>query len=177
MYLALDTETTGLTNLCNVLTVYFIILDENLNEIKTLDLKIKHDKYHVYTKALEINKINLVEHDKTAISKEDAIIKMKEFFGSVIYDVIGHNVKFDITILKSNGMDINTHIKTGYIDTFNICRKLKQQQKLNEKQSLSLGKLCYYFGVGPVSCENLHTSEHDTRLSVELFKHLKEFVL
>ena len=66
-YLAFDCETTGLTSYCNILTAYFIILDNNLNKIDDLDLKIKHDFYTVYTKALEINKIDLLKHDKEGI--------------------------------------------------------------------------------------------------------------
>ena len=76
MYLAFDVETTGLETHCNVLTAYFIILDSNYNQIDSLDLKIKYPYYTIYTKALEINKIDILEHDflasvlKTVSTKE-----------------------------------------------------------------------------------------------------------
>ena len=71
-YLAFDCETTGLLPNCNVLTVYFVILDDKLNILDELDLKIKHDFYVVFTKALEVNNINILEHDKIKISKKNA---------------------------------------------------------------------------------------------------------
>lgn len=178
MYLAIDTETTGLTNLCNVLTAYFIVLDENLNEIKHLDLKIKHCSYHVYTKALEVNKIDLIEHDKVSTPKKEAILKLEEFLSGVEerYIPIGHNVEFDINMLEDNGMDIHKYIKSPYIDTYVICKKLKHEKKINDKQSLALGKISYFFGVN-IDCKKLHTSEYDVRLSIELFKYIKNYIL
>ena len=44
-YIVFDCETTGLDNDCNLLTAFFVILDENLNKIDTLGLHIKHIYY------------------------------------------------------------------------------------------------------------------------------------
>ena len=52
VYLAFDCETTGLLSTCNILTSYFVILDDNLNILDELDLKIKHDYYIIFTKSL-----------------------------------------------------------------------------------------------------------------------------
>ena len=47
MYLAVDTETTGLSSNCQVLTAYFIILDDKFEEIDT-DEKANFRKFDRY---------------------------------------------------------------------------------------------------------------------------------
>jgi oligoribonuclease (3'-5' exoribonuclease) len=80
MYLAFDCETTGLDhNIHNLLTAYFIVLDDNLNIIDTFDLKLKHKVYNITVKALEINKIDIIKHNLESISIIDAKSQFKEF--------------------------------------------------------------------------------------------------
>lgn len=180
-YLAFDCETTGLLPNCNVLTVYFVILDEKLNILDELDLKIKHDYYLVFTKALEINKINLFEHDKIAISKIEARSQIIKFFKKYEnkYQIIGHNIKFDIDMLINNKIlmanEINTYFDTCYLDTYKIAQLLKSKKKINKCQSLSLSKLCYYFDINnEFSDNNFHNCKYDTLSTIELFKKLIE---
>jgi DNA polymerase III alpha subunit (gram-positive type) len=130
-YLAFDTETTGLYDSCNVLTAFFIILDEDLNEIDSLDLKIKYPFYTIYTKAMEINKINLLEHEKDAVSKADAINMLELFLTKnkkqEKFHIMGHNICFDKRMLISNGIFteniINNYISENQLDTLIIARK------------------------------------------------------
>jgi DNA polymerase III epsilon subunit-like protein len=180
-YLAFDCETTGLLPNCNVLTVYFVILDDKLNILDELDLKIKHDFYVVFTKALEVNHINLLEHDKIAISKIEARSQIIKFFKKYEnkYQIIGHNIKFDIDMLINNKIlmanEINTYFHTGYLDTYKITQLLKSKKKINKCQSLSLSKLCYYFDINNESSDNnFHNCKYDTLSTIELFKKLIE---
>ena len=56
MYLAFDTETTGIDfKKNNLLTACFIVLDKDLVELDRLNLSIKHTDYTVTIKAIEIN--------------------------------------------------------------------------------------------------------------------------
>lgn len=183
MYLAFDTETTGLTEDCNVLTVYFVILDNNLKEIASLDLKIKHAFYKVYTKALEINKIDLIEHDKTAISIEDAMTTLYLFLESHYngaYIPLGHNILYDIKMLKLNNIlsqelyDI--YFSSKYVDTLVISRFLKSCKLIPNKQSLSLSKICYYFDINIDSELSAHNSEYDTKMTILLFEKLQNII-
>lgn len=199
-YLAFDCETTGLLPNCNILTAYFVILDNNLNILDELDLKIKHDYYLVFTKALEINNINLLEHDKIAISVIEArsqLIKFLKKYDTINtdashnknkYQIIGHNIKFDIDMLISNKMlnlnEINLYFQTNcYLDTYKIAQLLKSQKKINKCQSLSLSKLCYYFNIDTDKSinesnnddeNNFHNCKYDTLCTINLFKKLIE---
>lgn len=185
-YLAFDCETTGLTSKCNILTAYFIILNNNLEKIDELDLKIKHEYYNVYIKALEINKIDLINHDKTAIPillANDMLIRFLEKYYNDKFILIGHNISFDINMILSNKLisiqDFNKYFITEYyLDTFLICKQLKKEKKLNNCQSLSLNKLCHYFNINPsilnINNKMFHNSKYDTLCTIELYKIIKD---
>lgn len=180
-YLSFDCETTGLLPKCNVLTTYFAILDENLNIIDELDIKIKHDYYIVFTKALEINKIDLIQHEQNSISIIEANSQILKFLKKyeTQYRIIGHNIKFDIDMLLSNkllSIDIIKLYfdKDFYLDTYKIAQLLKSKKKINKCQSLSLSKLCYYFDININLEENFHNCKYDTQCTIELFKKLIE---
>ena len=178
MYLAFDTETTGLFDNCNVLTAYFIILDKDLNELDSLDLKIKYNFYTIYTKAMEINKIDLIEHDKIALTKEEAINKLELFLNKnkthEKFSIMGHNVVFDLKMLKSNGIFtdelIETYILEDCVDTLILARKLKKEKRISQYQSLSLNKICNYYDISLDSNDKFHNAEYDIRMTVELYK-------
>lgn len=173
MYLAFDTETSGLHSDAQVLTAYFIILDSNFNEIDSLDLKIKYPIYSIQLKAFEINKIDLITHDKEAIISLDAKIKLKNFLlkhKKNKYIPLGHNVKFDLDKMKS--FDIYDHVSSIFnLDTMQIGRFLKSSNKLPFNQSLSLKNLTEYFGIKPKG--ELHNAECDIRLTIDLFKYMR----
>ena len=79
-YIAFDTETSGLDPLkCNLLTVSFIILDNELNKLDTLNISLKHQNYFVNPDALEVNKIDILKHHNHSIDIIDARIKLFEF--------------------------------------------------------------------------------------------------
>lgn len=178
-YLAFDTETTGLSEKCNVLTAYFIILDKDLNEIDTLDLYIKHEDYYIQKRAMEINKINLEEHEKIADNVTDATNKIENFIRAncdteqqVRFVPLGHNVSYDLKMSRSNKLFssyVEKRLSEHSLDTITIGKELKSLGLIPAKQSLSLGKLTQYLGV-TTECEKLHNAEYDIRLTIELLK-------
>jgi DNA polymerase III epsilon subunit-like protein len=177
-YLVFDCETTGLLPSCNVLTAYFIILDNELNIIDELDLQIKHDFYIIFPKALEINQINILDHDKHGISKLEANNKIINFLKKydTNYKVIGHNIKFDINMLKSNNLindeDINKYFNEQYLDTYELAKKLKFKNKISRFQSLSLNKLCNFLDIECKLDINFHNAKYDSYMTIELYKKL-----
>jgi hypothetical protein len=190
MYLAFDVETTGLYDNCNVLTGYFIILDSNFNEIDYLDLKIKYPFYIIYPKALEVNQINILEHDKdkNTIYKELAIIKLNHFLEknktNIKYKIMGHNIQFDLKMLINNDLlnkeSIDKYLDLSIqVDTLNYAKELKIKKKIPRNQSLSLSKLCYFYNLN-INKENkdtkeeFHNAEYDIKLTILLYKKLKE---
>lgn len=181
-YLALDTETTGLDKKCNVLTCSFILLDYKLLKIDSLNIAIRHDRYIVYPRAMEINGIDLVKHDKVGISLEEARDKITSFIDSncdnenkniTIYP-LGHNVCYDMKMLYSNGLISSSVEKLldSEIDTLKIARGFVKSGLIPKEQSLRLNNLSIFLGV-EVEEDLYHTSEYDTILAIEVFKKLK----
>ena len=167
--------------------IYNLILDNNLNRIDVLDLKIKYKYYTVYTKALEINKINLIDHnnDPNSLYNELAMIKLSSFLeknkDENKYKILGHNVQFDLKMLIKNNIintdSINTYLNIDELeDTLTLAKKLKQLKLIPLKQSLSLSKICYYFELNEnlIDSVNFHNAEYDIKLTVLLYKKLKE---
>jgi inhibitor of KinA sporulation pathway (predicted exonuclease) len=174
MYLAFDTETSGIHADAQVLTAYFIILDSNFNEIDSLDLKIKYPVYSIQLKAFQVNNIDLIKHEQEALISLDAKIKLKNFLlkhKKNKYIPLGHNVKFDLDKMKSFG--IYDHVSSTFnLDTMQIAQFLKSSNKLPFNQSLSLKNLTEYYGLKPTG--ELHNAECDIRLTIELFKHIQK---
>lgn len=180
MYLAFDCETTGLLPKCNILTAYFVILDNKLNILDELHLMIRHNYYIVFTKALEVNKIDLIEHDKIALPLTNATQNLITFLNkyNTKYKIIGHNIQFDIDMIINNKLispdNLKTYFDTDYyFDTYKIAKLLKSKNKINKCQSLSLSKLCYYFDINSNN-DKFHDSKYDTLCTIELFKKLIE---
>jgi DNA polymerase III epsilon subunit-like protein len=182
-YLAVDTETTGLSEKCNVLTSYFVILDKDLVEIDTLDLYIKHDEYYIQRKAMEINKINLKEHEKIADTVETSKQKIEDFIRSncdsekeITFIPFGHNVSYDLKMIRSNNLFTNyveNKLTKEYLDTIDVGKELKKEKLIPYKQSLSLGKICSFLDIKSESTL-LHNAEYDIRLTIDLFKKFKD---
>ena len=65
-YLAFDTETGGLISGVALLTSHFLVLDNDLKVLDELELTTKPNNGHyvIAPEALEVNKINLIEHHK-----------------------------------------------------------------------------------------------------------------
>ena len=79
-YICFDCETTGLDpKVNNLLTVCFIVLDTNLIELDRLNLSVKHKKYTVNPKAMEINKIDLKLHNDSSMSIDESKLKLITF--------------------------------------------------------------------------------------------------
>jgi len=181
VYLAFDTETTGLDpTKHNVLTAYFVLLDESLNKIDSLALSIRRGEYVVSAKALEINKIDLVEHNKISASLFESRKKFEDFI-SPYNDLIciGHNVQFDIDFILSNKILSRELYKKHFniekkVDTLLILRKIKNDRKLPSEQSLSLSKITDFLNIKLVGNENFHTAEYDILITIELLKYIKE---
>lgn len=187
-YICFDTETCGL-NSCvnNLLTACFIILDKNLNEIDRLNLSIKYDQYNVNIKALEINKIDLIQHhnDINTVDIHTAqkhliyfLEKNKNEYNHPLIPIF-HNGNFDINFIHNSYLlpkeIYNNYISYYCIDTLMITQFLKLHKKIPNKQNISLIQLSNYFNI--TKDPNLqHTSEYDAEITIQLLKeYLKLF--
>jgi DNA polymerase III epsilon subunit-like protein len=104
-YIAFDCETGGKTVETSLLTVYFGILDEDFNLIDELYLYLKPNNgapFVVEGEGLGVNRINLTEHEKIAITLSEggqqlvALLRKHNPDYENKLTPIGHNVSFDL---------------------------------------------------------------------------------
>ncbi len=175
-YIATDTETGGIGPEFSLLTAYFAVLDENFNFISDLDLKLKHDVYHITPEAMAINKIDLIEHDKVAIHKSEAGQLLRNFLiensnkGEVKLIPLGHGIAFDVNVIW-NGLlgraQFETYCSYRRLCTAVIAQYLKDMKVIPDNVSGSLSSLAEYYGL---STAHVHDAKFDTMLSVDIYR-------
>jgi len=195
MYLAFDTETTGIDAVKNnLLTACFIVLDDNLVEIDSLNLNIKYNEYNISVRAMEINKIDLIKHHNSRNSVDlktarsmllDFLRKNKKAhsnsslsYGYNLFTPIGHNVSFDINFIKGCGLlseyEYNSYISFNCVDTICIAQFLKLTGEIPKTQSISLVNLCSYYNIkSEGNTESYHTAEYDIVMTLHLLRKFK----
>lgn len=184
-YLALDVESGGLDhNVTSVLEYYFIVLDENFNELANLHLLTKPDDgiYALNAKAMEVNRINLIEHDKVAVFEREAKTKLYQFLDSntnhgehkLVW--VGHNVGFDRDAVYAklcSRTTLDKFCKYYTLDTGTVSQFLRFANLLPLDVTSSLGALIEHFGVQGV---NSHKAEDDIRVTIEVLKAMSDRV-
>lgn len=103
-FMLVDTETTGFDEKKHQILQIGMLIIDNGEVIDTLEIKIKHKEYLVSPGAMKANKINLVEHDESAIDTKRAAEYILEFLrknkAEERYITVGQNVNFDIRFLE-----------------------------------------------------------------------------
>ena len=139
-YLHLDCEMGGLELQHSLLTAYFLITDDKFNKLDELYLRVKSDdgNYFISADGMEINKIDIVQHNKIAISYKQARPILYGFLhqhgiGEKLIP-IGQGIRFDLGFiwqyLISREM-WETFVSYRYID---ICSIYKFLQIFARKQ-------------------------------------------
>jgi len=182
--LAYDTETGGLeAGKHSLLTAYFCVIDPKTYEmIDEIDLKVKPDdgKYNVTPKAIEINGIDLEEHDKVAMTYTEANKVLKAFLVKNKikgkrnhYISLGQNVGFDMNFLKASILseaEFKSHgIYHGTLDTKSIVDFLKIIGIFPPTMRTSLGDIIDHLGLPK---RNAHEAKDDVLMTVDAFKGL-----
>lgn len=183
-YITLDTETGGVTIDTSLLTVYFGILDKDMNLIDSLSLAIKPNEnkpYVVTGQGLGVNKINLVEHDKIAITQSEAGGKLFTFLkkhsnnGKVKLIPIGHNVNFDILHIYEHLLSKphwDSFVSYRKLDTGMAAQLFKYFGIIPDDKSGSLEYLAERYGID--FGNRAHTADGDALMCVEILKKMKE---
>ncbi len=177
-YFLFDTETGGLKKDMSLLTLYGYILDENLNVLDFIDLKIKPDDgiYNISAQALEINKIVLTEHDKVAITLTEA----KNQFANFVWrwalnnklTPVGHNVRFDVKFVKTHLLEEwDRYFDRRHLDTASIGKFLSLSGKLSKLNQYSLTELATAFEIS-FDTEKRHDAQVDAELTLKLLKNM-----
>src|SRR6185369_4630353 len=135
-YLAFDVEAGGVTDDHSLLSAYFVVIDEDLKKVYgELDLLVKPDNgnYVITPQALEVNKINLIEHDKVAITESKAGQLLYNFLkthapdGTTKLTPLGHNIAFDVQFIKKHLLNkaFNQYVSYRMLDTSSIIQFFK----------------------------------------------------
>jgi hypothetical protein len=160
------------------------ILDDNFKIIQSLDLKIKPDPIngrtvysHIEVEALAVNKIDLIDHDKVAITyKQSKTIVYKWL--EEMYSLYGHLTPFGNMVQGDVDKICECLISRGAWDNFcdrrvielsGIGKTLQLMGKIPETQSLSLSKISKYFEM-QVDDNLLHTAKYDVEVGAFVLK-------
>jgi len=189
-YIALDLETGGIGLPCSLLTGYFAIVNPNLMVAAECSLTIKPDDgiYHVQAKGMEVNGIDIVKHDATAMPLKEASTWLYNFLNSAYSEFLksnkqkfiplGHGVRQDIEFMIASKLisrgTWEQFVSHRSLDTSSSARFLQACGLLPSDLSGSLVSLADYFGV--VREGAAHDARVDTLASIEVLRHLMEVV-
>lgn len=177
----IDTETGGLDpQNHSLLSVAFVVTDENMEVTDSYEWFIKHKTYSVTAGALAINGISILEHDRNAQEQKEVISEMKEFLKKHFNDdkphIGGHNVKFDLdfmnTFLYKNKEYMYKWFSHRTVDTCVLLRSIYELGAL-DKEVFSLQDAIKHFGIDTADGE-AHVALYDTLATVKLFKKIGE---
>lgn len=159
-FILVDTETTGFDEKKNQILEVGILVIKDLRVIDEFEVKIKHREYTVTAKALEANKIDIIEHEKEAFWEKEAAEKILEFLNSHKsendegYIVIGQNVQFDIKFLE---------------EMFLRSYKIKEYRQAVSYRSLDLMQLAMVKNIeGKISLEKQDLDSILNELDIEI---------
>ena len=181
-FIAFDIESGGVSSKTSLLTVDFIILDDQLNILDELALKLKandNEPYVIEPNGLEINKINIIEHDKTAITYGEGgqlLVKLLKRYSLPKTKLVplGHNVAFDIRGITTHLLGDKTWnqwVSYKIQDTQIVARFLQIKGLLPKDMSISLSSLQKHFNI--VGLQGVaHESRYDTIATIEVYKRL-----
>jgi DNA polymerase-3 subunit epsilon/ribonuclease T len=154
--LVIDTETTGLYPKINkTLTVGLLYTDIEKDFLKIINSKhilVKHENYNVDPEALIVNKINLNEHHKIALSSHKACKKINNFIEKNNLQkttLLGHNINFDIRFLQElfkQGDSISL-LPKEYTDTMHLWDYMKRKNLISFQLRNNLQTLAEFFNV------------------------------
>lgn len=159
-FILVDTETTGFDEKKNQILEIGILVIKDLRVIDEFEVKIKHREYTVSAKAMQANKIDIIEHEKEAVFEKEAAEKILEFLNKHKgendegYIVIGQNVQFDIKFLEE--MFLKTY-------------KIKEYRQVVSYRSLDIMQLAMIKNIeGKISLEKQDLDSILKELNIEI---------
>lgn len=184
--IAFDTETGGLDPKdASLLTAYFEVVDNNLNTIDSLFLHVKPDNglFKSNPQAMAVNKINLEDHGKAAITYSEAKTKLRAFiskhggkYESALIP-LAHNIDFDLGFVNTHLLDKRTwenYVSYRKLDTANIANFLKLSGLLPEVSKFALGTIAKAINVE--YDERAHTADYDVKVMLNVLREFKNRV-
>ena len=91
-FILVDTETTGIDEKKHQILEVGILVIKDLKVVGEFEVKIKHNEYTITSKAMQANKINILEHEKDAFFENEATEKILKFLnkykGKLMKDIL-----------------------------------------------------------------------------------------
>lgn len=180
LYLPLDCESGGFPEGVALLSTHMAICDVNFNIIDELELFTKPNDGHylVSAEALSVNKINLIEHDKIAITYSEAGQRLRNWLwkytdnGKNKPQPVGKNVGGDVKWITDNLLGVKTwnmFVSYRHYDITSIITYLKRKGRLPQDAPESLSGIAKYLGVEA----EWHTARGDNLAGIEVVKKLE----
>lgn len=181
-YFLFDTETGGVRKEMSLLTLYGYILDESLNVLDTIDLKIKPDDgiYRLNAAGLEMNRINIVEHDKVAKPVSEVRTLFKNYICGWSLNQkltpIGHNVRFDVKFAKTHLLeDWDRYFDRRHIDTASVGKFLALTGFVPKLNTYSLSEMALAMMID-VDESKRHEANYDADLTLKVLQNMTNLV-
>lgn len=174
----IDTETGG-TNpeKHSLLSVGLVAWNQQDGIFDAQEVYIKSNIYSFTREAQRINKFNLEQHNKLAVSAKTAVEAIRSF---AIYNakkrtgiqIAGHNIQFDVAFLKKLFEEQNRSFSRLFshrmIDTFSILKFLEDAGKIKLDQLSSAGAFNHY----GIKVHGRHSALGDAIATAELYEAL-----
>lgn len=105
-FLLIDLETTGFDEKKHQILEIGMLIIREMEVVADIKVSVKHKEYMITTSAMNANKINILEHEKNALTIEDAGVTVINFLKEhkkteKAFIVIGQNIDFDLKFLES----------------------------------------------------------------------------
>lgn len=178
LYFFQDFETGGYAG-TSILSFYGCVTDDKFNVLKEehFNLRPEDGIYRVEAQALDVNKIDIVKHWQTGISKGVAVQKIHHLihdgvlWGDSKLFVAGHNVHFDMRHLEAliGEQKIREYLHRHQLDTGALAVALKHKGKLPADLEISLWGLAKHYGCLP-SNKSLHEAKTDVETTIKVLK-------
>lgn len=184
-FLAFDCESGGIGADVSLLTAHFSVCDKKWNIIDELSLALKPKEvdetgsaiYRVAAIALSINNINLIEHDKVAITKAEAGQQLRAFLWKYKPKEgwlmpMGKNIEGDIDWVNDHILGANEWRKYVSYRTYDITTLitfLKRTGKLPTDAPESLEGMAKFIGFN----FKAHTADGDTHAGIAVCSYLE----
>lgn len=185
--LVIDTETGGIDpDRHSLLSIAAVVWADGRIESE-IQILVGEADVTVTARALEINRIDLVEHVRGAVPPAEALSRLLEFVaehfrlelesGEQVV-LVGHNVAFDVGFLRRlcrlAGSDFPSQFSHRMLDTASVLRFLSMTGLVPASVVASTEAFAH-FGVR-VPPELRHTALGDARATADLLSHLLSLV-
>lgn len=181
-YFLFDTETGGVRKEMSLLTLYGHILDDSLNILDTIDLKIKPDDgvYHLTAQGLNINRINIMDHDLVAKPVSEVKTRFKNYIVGWTLNQkltpIGHNVRFDVKFVKTHVLeDWDRYFDRRHIDTASVGKFLALTGIVPKLNTYSLSEMASAMMID-VDESKRHEAGYDADLTLNVLRSMTNLV-